>query len=59
MTLGERGTDAARFLEDGEMFEALGLILAGVVVLLTGETANGVLVLAFGVAAECVIHRVV
>jgi hypothetical protein len=46
-------------LEDGEMFEALGLILAGVVVLLTGETANGVLVLAFGVAAECVIHRVV
>jgi hypothetical protein len=46
-------------LEDGEMFETLGLIVAGAVVLLTGETANGVLVLAFGVAAECVIHRAV
>ena len=59
MTLGERGTDAAPFSEDGEMFETLGLIVAGAVVLLTGETANGVLVLAFGVAAECVIHRAV
>jgi len=41
------------------MFETLGLIVAGAVVLLTGETSNGVLVLAFGVAAECVIHRAV
>ncbi len=41
------------------MFETLGLIAAGVVAVWTGETANGVLVLAFGVAAECVIHRAV